>query len=274
MRKSFFAIAALIAGAGANAQTNVNVAHLAPFDSSVANTAVSVDLDSTPVPALDGVVFNQVSGYLEIAPAGTPPGVTQIDVRNPPGGAIAISASPDLAADTDYTVAAIGNVVNQPLELLPLVDDLTPPTPENVKLRVVHAAPFADTLAATEVSIRLQNGTVVNGLTNVPYKGDSGFFELPEGTYDLVVATPDGSANLIDPLPVTLNAGDIVTVFAVGDGANQPLGITAVFGDGSFASLPLAGDGADSAQSIPTLSNIGIMILMLVVGLVAWRRLI
>ena len=32
---------------------------------------------------------------------------------------------------------------------------------------------------------------------------------------------------LIDPLPVTFNAGDIVSAFAVGEVSNQPLGVFA-----------------------------------------------
>ena len=47
------------------------------------------------------------------------------------------------------------------------------------------------------------NGNVVAGLSNVPYKASSGYLMLPAGTYDLNVATPDGSLRLIDPLPVT-----------------------------------------------------------------------
>lgn len=267
MKKSIVAIAALIVGASAHAQTNVNVAHLAPFDADLAGTAVSIDVNAAQV--LTGVQFNQVSGYLNLTGPGVAPGVTQLDVRVPPGGPVAITASPDLAADTDYTVAAIGDGVNQPLSLLPLVDDLAPPAAGNVKLRIVHAAPFAAALPDTEVSVRLQDGTVVAGLTNVPFGANSGYLELPAGTYDLLIATPDGSTELIDPQPVALPEGAIVTAFAVGDGVNQPLGITAVFGDGSSASLPLSAPFV----AIPTLSQWGLLVLALVVAGVAARRL-
>lgn len=270
MKKFWICFAALAISASAQAQTDVTVAHFAPFAPDVADTAVSVDVNSAEV--LPNVVFNQTSGYLNLTGPGVAPGVTQLDVRTPPGGAIAITASPDLAADTDYTVAAIGDGVNQPLQLLPLVDDLTAPTAGNAKLRIVHAAPFADTLPATEVSIRLQDGTVVAGLTNVPYGANSGYLELPAGTYDLVIATPDGSTELIDPEPVALNDGDIITVFAVGDGANQPLGVTAVFADGSSAALPLD----FPVETIPTLSTWGLLLMILLltgIAGVAIRRM-
>ena len=56
------------------------------------------------------------------------------------------------------------------------VDDNTAPAMGNVAIRVSHLAPFASDLAATEVSIRTAGGDLVNGLTGVPYKVDSGFF--------------------------------------------------------------------------------------------------
>ena len=101
------------------------------------------------------------------------------------------------------------------------------PADGNLNIRIVHAAPFAANLAATEVSIRTAGGDVVDGLVGVPYNAESGFFEVPATTYDLKVASNDGSVNYIDPLPVELPAGADVTVFAVGDGVNQPLGIIA-----------------------------------------------
>lgn len=219
-------------------ETRALVAHFAPFASQLSQTAVSVEVNSDEV--LTGVLFNQNSPYLTLGPAGVAPGVTALDVFAPPGTPpAAISAMPELAANTDYTVAAIGNVINQPLQLLPLVDDLSAPTLGATKIRIVHAAPFADTLPATEVSIRDDAGNVIAGLTNVPFGAESGFLEVPAGTYDLQIATPDGSTTLIDIAPVELTDGTIVTVFAVGDIVNQPLGVTAIFADGSSAALPL-----------------------------------
>ena len=218
--------------------TRAQVAHFAPFASGLSDTAVSVEVNSAEV--LSGVIFNQTSGYLNLGPADTAPGVTQLDVFAPPGTPpAAITATPDLAANTDYTVAAIGDGVNQPLQLLSLIDDNSPPAANSVKLRIVHAAPFAPTLMGTEVSIRDDDGNVVAGLTNVQFAQNSGYLELPAATYDLQIATPDGSTTLIDIAPVDLAAGTVVTVFAVGDGGNQPLGVSAIFGDGTFAELGL-----------------------------------
>jgi len=222
----------------APAPTRVNVAHLAPFAESLADTAVSIDVNGIEV--LTGVQYKQASGYLTLAEDGVAPGNTLLEVFAPPGADTpAITAEVDLLAETDYTVLAIGDGFNQDLSLLPLIDDNTPPTDGFVKVRVVHSAPFAANLEDTAVSIRTDNGDLVGGLTGVQFGQASGYLELPAGTYDLNVATVDGSQRLIDLAPVTLNNGDIVTVFAVGDGVNQPLGFFATFGDGSSAALPV-----------------------------------
>jgi len=127
----------------------------------------------------------------------------------------------------DYTVYASGNGTLQPLELFALADDNTAPAAGNAKVRVVHAAPFASTLEATEVSIRTAGGDLVAGLQNVPFGVASGYLELPADTYDLKVASNNGQVNYIDPLPVALPAGAVVTLFAVGDIATQDLSIIA-----------------------------------------------
>jgi hypothetical protein len=56
----------------------------------------------------------------------------------------------------------------------------------NLNIRIVHAAPFAADLAATEVSIRTDGGDLVN-LTGVPHGVDAGFRDSA-GNYDLKVA--------------------------------------------------------------------------------------
>ena len=89
----------------------------------------------------------------------------------------------NVAADTDYLVAAIGDGTNQPLALLPLVENNTAPCAGNVKIRVVHAAPFSNVLANNAVSVRTEAGAV-NGLPSVQFAQDSGFFGVPAGTDD------------------------------------------------------------------------------------------
>jgi len=200
----------------------VSVAHFAPFADTIDGTAVNISIDGTPVEALQGVTFKQFTPYIDFDE-----GTYTIEVFPVGSADPAIAGTFTLTDGMSYTVYAAGNGSTQDLELRALVDDTPAPMTGNLNVRVVHAAPFAADLAATEVSIRTADGTVVNGLVGVPYNVDSGFFEIPAGEYDLKVASNDGSVNYIDPLPAPLPAGADVTIFAVGDGINQPLGIIA-----------------------------------------------
>jgi hypothetical protein len=203
------------------ADARVRVAHLAPFADTIEGTSVTVAVNGDAI--LQDFTYGEFTGYLDLAP-----GTYQITVTPTGAGAPAITGSATLADNVDYTLAAVGNGSLQDLGLLALVDDNAAPAAGNLKLRVVHAAPFADTLEATEVSIRSDGGDVIAGLTNVPFNVASGVLEIPAGNYDLKVSTPDGRGNLIDLAPLDLPAGVSLTVFATGDGVNQPLGFLAL----------------------------------------------
>jgi hypothetical protein len=205
------------------ADARVAVAHFAPFAEDIEDTAVDIAVNGTV--ALEGVKFKEFTDYLDFAA-----GDYTIDVYL---AGLAGSSDPvitgefTLADEVSYSVFAVGNGITQDLELWAQVDDTDVPAAGNLNLRIVHAAPFAADAAATEVSIRTAGGDVVNGLVGVPYGTRSFFFQVPEGTYDLKVASNDGSVTYIDPLPVDLPEGVDVTVIAVGDGINQPLGLIA-----------------------------------------------
>lgn len=212
--------ALLLASQPAYSAARVAVAHFAPFADSLDGTAVNILVNGAT--ALENVRFKDFTDYLEFE-AGT----YSIDIV--PVGATdpAISGEFTLADGNDYSLFAVGNGVTQDLELWALLDNVAAPMSGNLNIRIVHAAPFAADLAATEVSIRTDGGDLVNGLTGVPYGVDSGFFEIPAGNYDLKVASNDGSVNFIDIDAVDLPAGANVTVYAVGDAINQPLGVIA-----------------------------------------------
>jgi hypothetical protein len=208
------------------AAAKVAVAHFAPFAEDIEDTAVDIAVDGTV--ALPGVKFKDFTENLDFEA-----GDYTIDVYL---AGLSGASEPLMTKDVtledgvSYTVFATGNGITQPPVLLALVDTVSMPDAGNLNIRIVHAAPFAENLDDTEVSIRTASGDVVNNLVGVPYAVDSGFFQIPADTYDLKVASNDGSVNYIDPLPVPLPAGVDVTVFAVGDGINQPLGIVAVPG--------------------------------------------
>ncbi|WP_348525076.1 DUF4397 domain-containing protein [Marinicella meishanensis] len=239
--------------------------NLAPFDDVIEDTAVSINVNGTEI--VNRVEYAFSSGYLEIAEPGVAPGDTLVEIFLPAGAAApAISVNLDLAADIQYTWVIIGDENNQPLDLLTLVDDNAAPGPGNGKMRVVHVAPIAPILIDTAVSVRNDRNELVNGLAELFYASQSGYFELPNATYDLNVSTPDGANRLIDLAPLKLDAGDIVTVYAVGEGFNQELGFFAIDDAGNGALLDVEppfntmNQGLNGAWVSPSVESQGFMI--------------
>ena len=203
---------------------NVRINHLAPFAMDIADTAVSITVDGNTV--VEDFQFTEFTNYLPLPYAG------DYDVAVFAGETEALSETLTVEAGKEYSVSAIGGANGWPLEFFVLEDDNSDPAAGNAHLRVAHSAPFAATAGETEVDICTQAGDVVGGLSGVPYKVASGYLPLPAGTYDLVVRLSDTTAcaglPIIDPKPVELMDGDIVTVYAYGDGTNQSPGLLAV----------------------------------------------
>lgn len=227
-RDLVFGFVLLVCSQFALADARVSIAHFAPFAEDIADTSVSVVINDELV--RENVTFKMFTPYIDL-----PAGEYKVDIVPTGTDTVAITETFMLEDGKDYTVFAAGNITLQPLELFALVDDNSMPAMGEVKVRVVHSAPFGATPESTEVSIRTAGGDLVAGLTGVAYGVSSGYLELPEGTYDLKVASNNGQTNYIDPLPVELPSGTIATLFAVGDIITQDLSIVAT----PIAELPL-----------------------------------
>ena len=244
-KKFFIGAVAALSSQLAFADARVSVAHFAPFASDLDETSVSVVLNGNV--ALENVKFKDFTPYISLQP-----GIWVVDIVPTGTDTVAITQTYNLQDGKDYTVYASGNGTLQPLELFALEDDNSAPAAGNVKVRVVHTAPFAATSEATEVSIRTAGGDLVAGLQGVPYEAATGYLELPAGTYDLKVASNNGQVNYIDPLPVDLPAGAVATLFAVGDIVNQDLGIIAT----PLTELPLRAPVDDSTNGAYALDGL------------------
>jgi hypothetical protein len=246
-RKSIFIIGAIgaLSSQWLHADARLSVAHFAPFAQNIEDTSVSVFLNGNE--ELTDVRFKDFTDYIDLEA-----GQYVVDIVPTGTTTVAISATYMLEDGKDYTVYASGNISLQPLELFALADDNSAPAAGNVKVRVIHSAPFGPTPQSTEVSIRTAGGDLIAGLQGVPYGEGSGYLELPEGTYDLKVASNNGQVNYIDPLPVELASGTIATVFAVGDIINQDLSIVAT----PIAELPLRDVVDDSTNGAYVLDGV------------------
>jgi len=207
----------------------LEVAHLAPFAADP-GTAVTVTVDGAPV--LPGFEYGDSTGYVTLHA-----GEHLIEIYPQSSITPAITATVDLITDTFSSAIAVGGAYGWPLDLLLLDDDLSAPAAGNFKLRLGHLAPFAAG-AGSLADVRLQDGSML--LDDVLFGSVAPYLELPAGTHDLKITSPDGALTLIDPLPVTFAVGEIVAAFASGDGANQPLGAFAWPSGTAGFFLPLA----------------------------------
>ncbi len=179
-------------GAG---ESQVMVIHASP-------DAPAVDILVDNVVALQDVPFPVNSGYVALES-----GTRNIKVNVANTSTTVINANLPLEDDTYYSVFAIDSVAS--IEALVLEDDLTAPATGKAHVRFIHLSPDAPA-----VDIGVVGGGVVFG--NVEFKEVVDFTPLDAATYNLEVRLA-GTSTVVLPLGnITLNAGDIYTVFAKG----------------------------------------------------------
>ena len=246
----------------------VNLAHFAPFGADVAGTSVTVRINGSDV--FTQVVYPTMVPAIAVLPAG------DYLVEIIPTGAVdpAITGTVTLAADTQYTLLAVGDGANQPLGLRALVDDTTPAPTAFAKVRIAHFAPFAGARssavaqAGAEVDIcNDDTGAPVPGLTNVPFDAVTPYLQLPAGVYDLSIAVAGTNcATVALDLPaIALASEQVYDIFAIGKnnaafpldvktftGLDQPAMVTV----GHFA--PFAADVPATAVDIKVNGSVAI----------------
>lgn len=182
---------------------NVRVAHMSPDAPNV-----DVFLDESAV--LEDVPFRAVSDYLEV-------GAGAHDVAVAPTGAgmdsAVIDAEVSVEADTDYTIAAIGEVASDGEDLRPLVleDPTDNPGGDQARLRVVHASPDAPA-----VDVTAAGGDVV--LVDGAAYGQSAATTVGANDYTVQIRgdTDSNDGDVVADYDVSLNGGAVYTAFASG----------------------------------------------------------
>jgi hypothetical protein len=133
-----------------------------------------------------------------------------------------IEATVPVAANADYTLLAVNDVEN--IEPLYLTDDNRAPAAGQARIRVVHGAP---SVGAVDVYVTAPGAALgAPTLTNVPFKGFSGYLAVPAGTYQVRV-TPTGVPAIVAiNQEITAPAGVVATAIAVEEqGGGAPFSI-------------------------------------------------
>jgi hypothetical protein len=165
--------------------------------------------------ALSGVTFPNDSGFLNVASGTYDASVALAGTLN---GVLDLNGA-SLAAGTSTSVFAIGLLNGtgaQELRLAAFADDRTPISGK-AKVRVLHLAPDAP---AVDVVVLSGGAIAARPVTNLAFPNATPqALELDPGSYTLAVV-PTGASSPILPTAagatVELNAGDVVSVVAVG----------------------------------------------------------
>lgn len=242
------------APAAPGANPVVNVAHFAPFGTSVLSTSVTVRVNGADV--FTDFVYGEVITGVNVLPAGS----YTIEILPTGSTAVAISGVVTLTEDAQYTLAAIGDGSNQPLALAALADETAAPPAGTARLRLAHFAPFAATLPGTRVDIcNDATGTALPGLTGVPFGAVSPYLTLPAGIYDLSIAVSGTNCTTValDLPAIAAVAGKTYDAFAIGkNNPAFPLTVASITGLDSPAAVTVGHFAPFAATITGTLVDI------------------
>lgn len=196
-------------GIGTEGDACIDVVHASP-------DAPAVDVYLDGAKALENLAFGSFSGWVAV-----PAGEHQVQVV-PTGGDVAsavIDVKVTLEAGAAYQVAATGLVAAITPQVYQV--DLSDVADGQSRIRVIHNSPDAPA-----VDIAVKGGDVL--ISNLAFPAASAFLVVPAGAYDLEVR-PTGTMDVALDLPgVTLEAGMVYDVFAIGTLADGTLGVLVV----------------------------------------------
>ena len=215
-------LALAVSATAQDGKARVRVVHASP-------DAPAVDVWVNDAVAFSNAPFKGITPYAALDPASYAVKVVPTGATEP----VVIDATLDLAANTDYTVVAVGLLAN--IEPLVLVDNNSAPAAGKAHVRFVHASPDAPA-----VDIAVAGGPVL--FSNVPFKGVGNYLPVDAGTYDLEARLAGTTTVALNVPGVSLEAGKVYTIFAMGLAGGQPA-LTAVPSiDASYpATLPTTG---------------------------------
>jgi hypothetical protein len=197
---ALLAMPGVAAGAQADDQSLVRVAHFAPglLKGDVYVVYVNGRLQ------LKGVPFKTVSDYLKVKP-----GKFKVEVREagePANSPPVIAATVELAAGKAYTVAVFGQLTSVKAALLP--DDMSRPGASKSKVRFIQAIPG-------ESAVDLVTGGDVL-VSNAKFPSASDYQEVPAGSADVQLRKAGTGEVLAKADDLKLASGSISSLVAVG----------------------------------------------------------
>lgn len=205
-------------------QTELRVIHASP-DAPKVNVLLNGDAVLTEVDYKGGSGFTSLDrGTYDIT----------VDAITPAGDDTVISvADANLAADTDYTVLAIGKVANITLAPLVIANPDTRVTSGQARAQVVHGAPDAPAVSVY-VTAPGADLAAATALGTFSFGEDLGPVEVPAGNYQIRVTLAGNPAAVVyDAGTVALANGADLLLVAVANTTTGPAPITLLVNDGT-----------------------------------------
>lgn len=242
---------ALLVPFSLSAAVQVQLGNFAPLSANAAETALTVRINGQVV-ATD-FRYGDTRSYISLGGSG----VYRFELI--PAGALNpfVTADVTLADGNEYTALAVGNNRTQPFGMLFLLDNNTPAPAGSARFRVIHAAPFATTASASEVTIRTDSGAVLPGMERIPYATPGPYLTVSAATYDLRVTSPENTITYVDLAPLTLSSGTTRSLVFAGDGTAQGFSVFTLPG-GIITDEPIVDQSASGAWSTGNAQGQGI----------------
>jgi len=207
--------------APAAGQVKLRVVHGAP---AVPGVDVFVTAASDPLPTAPTIAnlqFAQQAPAASAAALSVPAGTYRVRARVSGQTAIAFDSGPvPLAAGTDAVVVAVPDAGPSlsPIQLLVAAKGASAAFVRDARaaLRVAHASP---NVPAVDVFLKAPgeaNSVANRALSNVTFPQDSGFLNVPAGTYDASVALAGSLSGVLNLNGAALARGSSTSVIAIG----------------------------------------------------------
>ena len=184
-----------------NTPTSLQVVHASP-------DAPAVDIVVEGSVLVPGLEFPQATGFVEV-PGGTYN--TSVTVAGNPGAVAIGPVDLDLATGVRHSVLAVGPLSS--IEPLILTDDPRR-VATNAKVRIVHASPTAADVDIYVTAVGADINAEAPTLENVPFKANTGFLALAEGSYDVTVVPAGTKTPAIGPATISVSNNGVYTAIA------------------------------------------------------------